>query len=151
MITIIDVIRALSGVLESVTGSAPTTKDVTEGFERPCTYLRPLAMEPEEAHGLQRDYLEMEIVYFASRSRQGWQELLDVQTALAAALTMPVEVTPTFFIYPEELEFVPRREDMSLTCTFSLENYQLLPGADGTQETMEILVQNGTDQYQEEE
>ena len=151
MITVIDVIRALSGVIEDVTGSAPTTKDVTEGFDRPSTFIRPLILEPEAVRGLQRDYLELEIVYYAARSWQGWQELLEVQAALTAALREPVAVSETFAIYPEDLEFIPSREDMTLTCTFSLENFQLLPGTDGTLETMEILVQNGTDEYYEEE
>lgn|GEM_PF-1254314 len=151
MITIIDVIRALSGVIEDVTGSAPTTKDVTEGFERPCTYVRPLILESEAVRGLQRDWLEMEIVYFSAKSWKGWKDLLEVQAALTAALREPVAVSETFAIYPEDLEFIPSREDMTLTCTFSLENFQLLPGEDEKLENMEILVQNGTDEYYEEE
>lgn len=127
MITAIDVIRALSGVVETVTGSPPTTKDVTEGFDRPSTWIRPLTINPEAARGLQRDYLEMEIVYFATRSWKGWKELLQVQAGLAAVLTDPVYVNEDFAIYPEDIEFVPNREDMTLVCTFNLENYQLIP------------------------
>lgn len=139
MITIIDVIRALSGVIEEVTGSAPTTKDVTEGFDRPCTWVRPLDIQPEAARGLQRDYLDMEIVYFAPRSWEGWKTLLKVQADFAAVLTNPVPVSDTFLLYPEDLEFVPSREDMTLVCTFSLENYQLLPPEDGSLPDMEVL------------
>ena len=139
MITVVDVIRALSGVVESITGSPPTTKDVTEGFDRPSTWIRPLTIHPESARGLRRDYLEMELVYFATRSWRGWKELLQVQAALAEALTRPVAVSETFALYPEELEFVPSREDMTLTCTFSLENYQLLPPQDADLEAMRRL------------
>lgn len=139
MRTVIDVIRALSGVIEDVTGSAPTTKDVTENFDRPSTFIRPLILEPEAARGLQRDYLEMEIVYYAPDGRKGWIRLLEVQAALAEALTRPVAVSETFVLYPEELEFVPSREDMTLTCTFSLENYQLLPPEDADLEAMRRL------------
>lgn len=139
MITVVDVIRALSGVVESITGSPPTTKDVTEGFDRPSTWIRPLTIHPESARGLRRDYLEMELVYFATRSWRGWKELLRVQAALAEALTRPVAVSETFALYPEELEFVPSREDMTLTCTFSLENYQLLPPEDADLEAMRRL------------
>lgn len=140
MITIIDVIRALSGLIETVTGDPPTTKDVTEGFERPCTWIRPLDTQPEAARGLRRDSIEIEIVYFAAKSWRGWKELLQVQEALAAALTLPVAVTPTFFVYPEDLDFVPSREDMTLSCTFNLENYQLIDsGSDAGAPAMEHL------------
>lgn len=139
MITIIDVIRALSGLIETVTGDPPTTKDVTEGFERPCTWIRPLDTQPEAARGLRRDYITLELVYFAARSYSGWAELLRVQEALAAALTVPVEVTPTFFVYPEDLDFSPSREDMTLTIDFDLDNYQLLPPEDGSLPDMEVL------------
>lgn len=127
MITVIEVIKALSGVVESVTGSPPTTKDVTEGFDRPSTWIRPITIQPEMAHELQRDYLQMEIVYFATRSWMGWRELLHVQAGLAAILTRPVMVNEDFAIYPENIEFEPSREDMTLVCTFDLENYQLIP------------------------
>lgn len=127
MRTVIDVIKALSGMIETVTGSPPTTKDVTEGFDRPCTWIRPLSIDPEAVRGLQRDYLEIEIVYFAPKSREGWNTLLHVQAALTEALREPVAVSETFAIYPEDLEFVPIREDMTLVCTFNLENYQLIP------------------------
>lgn len=139
MRTVIDVIKALSGMIETITGSPPTTKDVTEGFDRPCTWIRPLSIDPEAVRGLQRDYLEMEIVYFAPRSWDGWNTLLHVQAALTAALREPVAVSETFAIYPEDLEFVPSREDMTLVCTFNLENYQLLPPEDGTMPAMEDL------------
>ena len=139
MRTVIDVIKALSGMIETVTGSPPTTKDVVEGFDRPCTWIRPLTIDPEAVRGLQRDYLEIEIVYFAPGNREGWNTLLHVQAALTAALREPVPVSETFALYPEDLEFVPSREDMTLTCTFSLENYQLLPPEDADLDAMRRL------------
>lgn len=139
MITAVDIIRALSDLIETVTGEPPTTKDVTEGFDRPCTWVRPLFIRPEAARGLQRDDLEIEIVYFAARSWKGWKTLLKVQADLAAALTRPVPVSDTFLLYPEDLEFMPSREDMTLTCTFSLENFQLLPAPDVLLPDMEHL------------
>ena len=139
MKTIIDVIRALSGLIETVTGEPPTTKDVTEGVDRPCTWIRPLSSEPEAVRGLRRDAYQIEIVYFAARSWKGWKTLLEVQTALEDALTKPVLLSDTFAVYPEDLEFVPSREDMTLSCTFALENFQLLPAPDAQLPTMEHL------------
>ena len=145
MKTIIDVIRALSGLIETVTGEPPTTKDVTEGFDRPCTWIRPLSSEPEAVRGLRRDAYQIEIVYFAARSWKGWKTLLEVQTALEAALTQPVLLSDTFAIYPEDLELIPSREDMTLSCTFALENFQLLPPADAGLPDMEDLSVTGRD------
>lgn len=127
MITEVEIIKALSGLIETVTGSPPTTKDITEGFERPCTWIRPLYIQPEAVRGLQRDYLEIEIVYFAPQSWKGWKQLLQIRSALTAALRDPVPISDTFAIYPEDLDFDPSREDMTLSCTFSIENYQLIP------------------------
>lgn len=145
MITAVDIIRALSDLIETVTGEPPTTKDVTEGFDRPSSWVRPLFIRPEAARGLQRDDLEIEIVYFAARSWKGWKTLLEVQAALAAALTRPVPVSDTFWLYPEELDFIPSREDMTLSCTFTLENFQLLPPADAGLPDMEDLSVTGRD------
>lgn len=145
MITAVDIIRALSDLIETVTGEPPTTKDVTEGFDRPSTWIRPLDIQPEAARGLQRDLLDMEIVYYAPRSWEGWKTLLKVQADLTAALREPVPVSDTFAIYPEDLDFVPSREDMTLVCTFSLENYQLLPPSDATMPVMEHLDVTGED------
>lgn len=145
MITATEIIKALSDMIETVTGAPPTTKDVTKGFPRPCTWVRPLDIQPEAVRGLQRDLLDMEIVYFAPRSWEGWKTLLKVQADFAAVLTNPVPVSDTFLLYPEDLEFVPSREDMTLVCTFSLENYQLLPPSDATMPVMEHLDVTGED------
>ena len=45
MNTMINVIRAVSGLVEQVFGAPPTTKDITEGFNRPCTYVQPTLMQ----------------------------------------------------------------------------------------------------------
>ena len=45
MITIVDTIRALSALIEMLFGEPPTTKDITEGFTVPCTYIQPNYMD----------------------------------------------------------------------------------------------------------
>jgi hypothetical protein len=44
MIGIIDTIRGLSEWIEENFGEPPTTKDLLEGFDRPCTYIQPVEM-----------------------------------------------------------------------------------------------------------
>ena len=45
MTDIVDVIRAVSELVERVFGAPPITKDITEGFDLPCTYVQPTLMQ----------------------------------------------------------------------------------------------------------
>ena len=71
MITIIDTIRALSDWIEGLFGEPPTTKDITEGFERPCTYIQPGTLDTAVEGGLRHDTYTMDVIRFASRTRSG--------------------------------------------------------------------------------
>lgn len=139
MITIVETIRALSQVVETVFGEAPTTKDITEGFTRPCTYIQPALLETETARGLRHDTYQIEIIRFEAAKRPGYLHLLEAQRKLTEALERPVPVSDAFVLYPEDLEFELRRDEMSLTASFAVENYQLLPPEDADTETMENL------------
>ena len=152
MITIVDMVRAVSGVAERVFGAPPTTKDVREGFTRPTTYLTPVAMRTERQGGLRHDSADLELVYFAQRTDRGWIDLLRAQEKLADALCAPIPVTDSFHLLAEEVAFDAVREDMALYCTFSVETYQQLDEADdgGSREAMERLKLNNIE-YDESE
>lgn len=62
MNTMINVIRAVSGLVEQVFGAPPTTKDITEGFNRPCTYVQPTLMQTSLEGGLRHDSYSIEII-----------------------------------------------------------------------------------------
>lgn len=136
MITIVDTIRALSDLVETLFGEAPTTKDITEGFDRPCTYIQPVDIQSDRTETLRHDVYAMELIRFATRSHQGWAELLHAQELLADALSRPIPVSGSFSIYPQDVSFSLRREDMVLLCSFSLENIQALE-ADQDKDWME--------------
>ena len=140
MVTIVDIIRAVSGRIETLFGEPPTTKDVTEGFDRPCTYVQPALMRTAVEGELRHDSFSVEILRFADRTRKGYLDLLNCQATLADALEKPIPVTEHFFVYPEEVAFDLRREEMLLIASFSIENFQLLSPEDDEMETMEILV-----------
>ena len=86
MITVIDTIRAVSALVEDLFGEPPTTKDVTEGFTRPCTYVQPTLLDTAVEGGLRHDSFTVEIIRFAQRSRKGYLELLAYQEQLTEAL-----------------------------------------------------------------
>ena len=136
MITIVDTIRALSDLVETLFGEAPTTKDITEGFDRPCTYIQPVDIQSDRTETLRHDVYAMELIRFATRSHQGWAELLHAQEVLAEALSRPIPVSGAFSIYPQDVSFSLRREDMVLLCSFTLENIQALE-ADQDKDWME--------------
>ena len=45
MIGLTNCIRAVSAIVETTFGEPPTTKDITEGFDRPCTYVQPAVIQ----------------------------------------------------------------------------------------------------------
>ena len=143
MITVIDTIRAVSALVEDLFGEPPTTKDVTEGFTRPCTYVQPTLLDTAVEGGLRHDSFTVEIIRFAQRSRAGYLELLAYQEQLTEALENPIPVEEEFLLYPEDVSFALRREEMILVTTFSVENFQLLPDGEADAETMELLNWNG--------
>lgn len=139
MVTIVETIRAVSDVLETVFGDAPTTKDITRGFDRPCTYIQPIGIETERSGGLRHDTYSLQIIRFAERSYMGYQDLLKYQGMLTDALERPIAVEEFFLLYPENVSFELRRDEMVLLCEFSVQNIQELPEDDADAETMETL------------
>ena len=93
MITIIDTIRAVSDLMEQIFDEAPTSKDITQGFDRPCTYVQPTGIETERSGGLRHDTYSLQIIRFAERSYLGYQDLLEYQIALTDALEQPISVS----------------------------------------------------------
>lgn len=125
MITIVDTIRALSALIETLFGEPPTTKDITEGFTIPCTYIQPNYMETYREGEMQHDTYELEIIRMAEHTKQGYLSLLEWEAKLALALQEPVVVENEFFLYPDEVSFEIEREDMLLRTTLTVETYQL--------------------------
>lgn len=124
-ISIVDTIRGLSLLIENLFGEPPTTKDITEGFERPTTYIQPVYSETAREGELQHDTHEFDIVRFGERTREGYLSLLEWEAKLALAFQEPVVVEEQFFLYPEDVQFTLDREDMTLTATLTVETYQL--------------------------
>ena len=125
MITIVDTIRALSALIETLFGEPPTTKDITEGFTVPCTYIQPNYMDTSREGEMQHDTYELEIIRMAEHTKQGYLSLLEWEATLALALQEPVVVENEFFLYPDEVSFEIEREDMLLRTTLTVETYQL--------------------------
>ena len=143
MITIIDTIRALSDWIEGLFGEPPTTKDITEGFDRPCTYIQPGALDTAVEGRLRHDTYTMDVIRFATQTRSGWLELLEWQVKLTEALEQPIPVRDLFVLYPEDVTFAPGREDRVLTPPPTRKNSRVLPPPDADAETMEELILNG--------
>ena len=105
MRTIIDSIRAVSGLVEHLFGEPPTTKDIHEGFTRPCTYVQPIMIQAEKSGDLLLDTFEIQIIRLAEKSEIGYLDLLHYQAELREALEEPVPVSEDFNLYPEDVSF----------------------------------------------
>ena len=141
MIGIVDVIRACSGALEELFGAPPTTKDLVEVTDRPCSYVQ-AETSTERDGGLRHDTYHITITYFAPYHDRGYLDLLKAQEKLAARLIRPVEVDERFHLLPEEVEIQPIRDEMVLVCDFSAECRQEMPLDDwrgGSKDEMEVL------------
>lgn len=141
MIGIVDVIRACSGALEELFGEPPTTKDLVEVTDRPCSYVQ-AETSTERDGGLRHDTYHITITYFAPYHDRGYLDLLKAQEKLAARLIRPVEVDERFHLLPEEVEIQPIRDEMVLVCDFSAECRQEMPEDDwrgGSKDEMEVL------------
>lgn len=144
MITIVDVVRAVSRTVEAVFGAPPVTKDLKEGFARPCTKLSLLYSDVSREGALRHETAELELVRFAARTDRGWIDLLRAQAALTEALERPIRVDEQFHLVAEEVDFDPVREDMALYCTFSVEWFQEAPaGEEENPSLMDTLEING--------
>ena len=137
MITIVEVIRAVSRTAEAVFGAPPVTKDLREGFARPCTKLSLLDTQVTREGKLRHETAQLELVRFAARTDRGWIDLLRAQAVLTEALERPIRVDEQFHLVAEEVDFDPVREDMALYCTFSVEWYQEAP--DGEEENPNLM------------
>ena len=93
--------------------------------------------------GLRHDTYTMDVIRFATRTRSGWLELLEWQAKLTAALEQPIPVQDLFVLYPEDVSFDLRRDDMVLITSITLDNFQVLPPADADVEEMDTLILNG--------
>ena len=124
MITIVEVIRAISETVEALFGAPPVTKDLKEGFSRPCTKLSLLDTQVTREGKLRHETAELELTRFAARTDRGWIDLLHAQAALTEALEKPIRVDEQFHLVTEDVDVDPVREDMALYCTFSVEWFQ---------------------------
>lgn len=144
MITIVDVIRAYSQRLEEVFGAPPVTKDLIEVRDRPCTVLTPVETGAEPDAGLWHDTFTLQIVFFAPFNNKGYLDLLQARGRMTAAVRRTVELGDAFHLVPEDIDVDLDREEMLMTCQFSVECWQVHdddltpdPGSDQTMETLE--------------
>ena len=142
MITIIDTIRAVSELVAELFSEPPTTKDIHEGFARPCTHVQAVGARAEAAGELLRhDVYQLQVIRLAKRSQTGYLELLEYQEKLREALEKPIYVTEEFALFPENVEFDLNNDDMALVASFTVENLQDRPEA-GDEPLMDTLEQN---------
>ena len=143
MKTIIDVVRAVSELAETLCGERPMTKDVREGYKRPCSWVEPTMVNTAREGTLRHDTYQIEIVREGTDTHRGWADLLHWQETLAQALAEPIKLDAEFFVYPEDIDFDISRDEMYLQATFTVDLYQIPP--DPYAEVMEELELNGKD------
>lgn len=94
MLTVIDIIRALTGLLEEHFPNYPINdKDEQEGFDRPCYFLDVDRVQTTyETATYFREEADLELAFFAEEIYSGFLDLLKMKAELQVLLTRPLKV-----------------------------------------------------------
>lgn len=92
MLSVIDIIRALSSTIESNFPEYPVVdRDVEEGFPRPCYFIDLNSVVSESlTHKLVKDTADIEIDFLAEDVYKGFLNLLDVKNKLVKLFSEPL-------------------------------------------------------------
>lgn len=94
MLTVIDIIRALSELIEANFPNYPVNdKDETEGFPRPCYFLDVDNVRTTyETATFFREEVEIELSFFAEEIYAGFLDLLKIKSDLQMLLSQPLKI-----------------------------------------------------------
>lgn len=95
MLSVIDIIRALSSCIESNFPDFPVVdRDLEEGFPRPCYFIDINSVVSESlTHKLVKDTADIEIDFLAEDIYKGFLNLLDVKNKLVKLFSDPLALT----------------------------------------------------------
>lgn len=95
MLSVIDIIRALSSCIESNFPDYPVVdRDLEEGFPRPCYFIDINSVVSESlTHKLVKDTADIEIDFLAEDIYRGFLNLLDVKNKLVKLFSEPLALT----------------------------------------------------------
>lgn len=95
MLSVIDIIRALSSCIESNFPDYPVVdRDLEEGFPRPCYFIDINSVVSESlTHKLVKDTADIEIDFLAEDIYKGFLNLLDVKNKLVKLFSAPLALT----------------------------------------------------------
>lgn len=95
MLSVIDIIRALSSCIESNFPDYPVVdRDLEEGFPRPCYFIDINSVVSESlTHKLVKDTADIEIDFLAEDIYKGFLNLLDVKNKLVKLFSEPLTLT----------------------------------------------------------
>ena len=95
MLSVIDIIRALSSCIESNFPDYPVVdRDLEEGFPRPCYFIDINSVVYESlTHKLVKDTADIEIDFLAEDIYKGFLNLLDVKNKLVKLFSEPLALT----------------------------------------------------------
>lgn len=121
IVTVIDVIRALSDLIQK---NYPEYKlidyDVDEGFEKPAFFIN---VENVNTTFVATDYIQessdLEITFFAEDRYTGFLALLDMKNNLMGLLGEPLQVGDNFYVTLLETTADVFKQDKVLTFSFT--------------------------------
>ncbi len=121
MVSVIDVIRALSELIEKEYPNYPVIDyDVEENFPRPSYFIEVNNVHTEwVATDYVQESSDLEITFFAEDRYSGFLELLDMKNNLTKLFNEPLQVGNNFFVTLLETTSEIFKNDKVLTFSFT--------------------------------
>lgn len=121
MISVIDVIRALSELIEKEYPNYPVCDyDIEEDYPRPSYFIN---VENVHTEWVATDYIQessdLEITFFAENRYEGFLELLDMKNNLTKLFNEPLQITDNFYVTLLETTSEIFKQDKVLTFSFT--------------------------------
>lgn len=121
LISVIDVIRALSELIEKEYPNYPVVDyDVDEDYPRPSYFIN---VENVHTEWIATDYIQessdLEITFFAENRYDGFLDLLDMKNNLTKLFNEPLQITDNFYVTLLETTSEIFKQDKVLTFSFT--------------------------------
>lgn len=141
MVTIIEMIKAISTALESTFPNVEVINmDIDKEYPRPCIYITVESGSDGTVAGLLEQTHTLGVYYFAASIEKGFLELLKARNTLSEMLRQPMNVSEDFYIQPQNVAYEINRADMALKVHFDVQTVQ--EPEDAEAELIETLVIN---------
>lgn len=125
MVTIIEIIKAVTSTLETVFPDVEVVNmDISKGYPRACLYVDVDSGSDSIVGGFLEQTHTLTICYFAEQIEKGFLDLLKARNRFSEMLGEPINVFDDFYIQPSNIVYEVSHLDMALKVSFEIQTVQ---------------------------